>query len=83
MPRLENRLGEEGEGFKIAMTVLDAGRIGIAAQALGISEAAYEASLYSRQEREAFGQPIGEFQGISFQAGGYENPHRGVAPADL
>jgi len=46
---VENRLGEEGEGFKIAMTVLDAGRIGIAAQALGIAEAAYEASLgYAR-----------------------------------
>ncbi|MCI0520122.1 MAG: acyl-CoA dehydrogenase [Chloroflexi bacterium] len=64
---LANRLGEEGDGFKIAMTVLDAGRIGIAAQALGISEAAYEASLdYSRQ-REAFGQKIGDFQGISFK----------------
>lgn len=60
------RLGEEGEGFKIAMTVLDAGRIGIAAQALGIAEAAYEASLQYAREREAFGKPIGEFQGISF-----------------
>ena len=64
---VENRLGEEGEGFKIAMTVLDAGRIGIAAQALGIAEAAYEASLQYAREREAFGQKIGEFQGISFQ----------------
>jgi alkylation response protein AidB-like acyl-CoA dehydrogenase len=64
---LENRLGEEGEGFKIAMTVLDAGRIGIAAQALGIAEAAYEASLFYSKEREAFGQKIGEFQGISFK----------------
>jgi alkylation response protein AidB-like acyl-CoA dehydrogenase len=63
----ENRLGEEGEGFKIAMTVLDAGRIGIATQALGISEAAYEASVAYAQEREAFGQRIGEFQGISFK----------------
>jgi alkylation response protein AidB-like acyl-CoA dehydrogenase len=62
----ENRLGEEGEGFKIAMTVLDAGRIGIAAQALGIAEAAYEASLQYARQREAFGKPIGEFQGISF-----------------
>jgi alkylation response protein AidB-like acyl-CoA dehydrogenase len=60
------RLGEEGEGFKIAMTVLDAGRIGIASQALGIAEAAYEASVAYSQEREAFGQKIGEFQGISF-----------------
>ena len=63
----ENRVGEEGEGFKIAMTVLDAGRIGIASQALGIAEAAYEASVTYGREREAFGQKIGEFQGISFK----------------
>lgn len=64
---IDDRLGEEGEGFKIAMTVLDAGRIGIAAQALGIAQAAYEASLQYAREREAFGQKIGEFQGIGFQ----------------
>ena len=64
---VENRLGKEGEGFKIAMTVLDAGRIGIAAQALGIAEAAYEASRQYATEREAFGQKIGEFEGISFK----------------
>lgn len=64
---VENRLGEEGEGFKIAMAVLDAGRIGIAAQALGIAEAAYEASVQFVAEREAFGHKIGEFQGISFK----------------
>ncbi len=64
---VENRLGEEGEGFKIAMTVLDAGRIGIASQALGIAEAAYEASLSYAREREAFGQKIGQFQGIAFK----------------
>ncbi len=64
---VENRLGAEGDGFKIAMAVLDAGRIGIAAQALGISEAAYEASLVYAREREAFGQKIGEFEGISFK----------------
>jgi alkylation response protein AidB-like acyl-CoA dehydrogenase len=64
---VENRLGEEGEGFKIAMTVLDAGRIGIAAQALGIAEAAYEASVDYAREREAFGKKIGQFQGVSFQ----------------
>jgi alkylation response protein AidB-like acyl-CoA dehydrogenase len=64
---VEYRLGEEGEGFKIAMAVLDAGRIGIAAQSLGIAEAAYEASLSYAREREAFGQKIGEFQGISFK----------------
>ena len=64
---LENRLGEEGEGFKIAMTVLDVGRIGVATQALGISGAAYEASLNYAKEREAFDKKIGEFQGISFK----------------
>jgi len=61
------RLGAEGEGFKIAMTVLDAGRIGIAAQALGIAEAAYEASLEYARQREAFGKPIGKFQGVGFK----------------
>ena len=55
-------LGEPGQGFKIAMTVLDAGRIGIAAQALGVAEAAYEASLVYAREREAFGGPIGSLQ---------------------
>ncbi|MEW5989652.1 MAG: acyl-CoA dehydrogenase family protein [Chloroflexota bacterium] len=59
-----NRLGAEGEGFKIAMTVLDAGRIGIASQAVGIAEAALEASVRYAQEREAFGQKIGQFQMI-------------------
>jgi alkylation response protein AidB-like acyl-CoA dehydrogenase len=62
-----NRLGEEGAGFKIAMTVLDVGRIGIGAQALGIAEAAYEASVSYAKEREAFGQKIGEFQGTGFK----------------
>jgi alkylation response protein AidB-like acyl-CoA dehydrogenase len=61
------RLGEEGEGFKIAMAVLDSGRIGIAAQALGIAEAAFDASVNYASEREAFGKKIGEFQGIGFQ----------------
>lgn len=61
---VENRLGKEGEGFKIAMTVLDAGRIGIASQALGIAEAAFEASIAYAREREAFGQKIGQFQMI-------------------
>jgi len=62
-----NRLGQEGEGFKIAMAGLDAGRIGVASQALGLSEAAYEASLVYARERQAFGQAIGQFQGISFK----------------
>jgi alkylation response protein AidB-like acyl-CoA dehydrogenase len=61
---VEARLGQEGEGFKIAMAVLDAGRIGIAAQALGIAEAAYEASVEYAREREAFGRKIGQFQMI-------------------
>lgn len=64
---VENRLGEEGQGFKIAMTVLDVGRIGIGAQALGIAGASYEASLAYAREREAFGQKIGQFQGVSFK----------------
>ncbi len=61
---VSNVLGQPGEGFKIAMAVLDAGRIGIAAQALGIAEAAYEASVSYAREREAFGGPIGSFQMI-------------------
>ena len=55
-------LGAEGEGFKIAMGVLDAGRIGIASQAIGIARAAYEATLGYVKERKAFGAPIGTFQ---------------------
>ena len=61
---VENRLGQEGEGFKIALAVLDAGRIGIATQALGIAVAAYEASVEYARERRAFGQAIGQFQMI-------------------
>lgn len=61
---VENVLGEPGMGFKIAMTALDAGRIGIASQSVGIAEAAYEASLVFAREREAFGHRIGEFQMI-------------------
>jgi butyryl-CoA dehydrogenase len=61
-----NRLGEEGEGFKIAMTDLDAGRISVAAQALGIAEAAYEAALEYAKTREQFGRPIAKFQGIQW-----------------
>jgi butyryl-CoA dehydrogenase len=60
------RLGEEGQGFKIAMTTLNAGRIGIAAQALGIAQGAYEAALEYAKLREQFGQPIIEFEGVGF-----------------
>jgi alkylation response protein AidB-like acyl-CoA dehydrogenase len=58
----ENLLGEEGKGFSIAMGVLDAGRIGIASQAVGIARAAYEATLQWSRDRKAFGAPIGTFQ---------------------
>jgi alkylation response protein AidB-like acyl-CoA dehydrogenase len=60
----EWRLGDEGQGFKIALGVLDAGRIGIAAQAVGIATAAYQASCLYTQERQAFGRQIGSFQMI-------------------
>jgi alkylation response protein AidB-like acyl-CoA dehydrogenase len=60
----EDRISAEGDGFKIAMSILDAGRIGIAAQAVGIARAAYEASVHYVRERHAFGAPIGSFQMI-------------------
>jgi len=60
------RLGKEGLGFKVALSILDAGRIGIAAQAVGIAEAAYEAARDYAKEREQFGQPIAEFQAIQW-----------------
>jgi alkylation response protein AidB-like acyl-CoA dehydrogenase len=61
-----HRLGEEGQGFKIALAILDAGRIGIAAQAVGIAEAAFEAARDYAKERVQFGQPIANFQGIQW-----------------
>lgn len=61
-----SRLDEEGSGFKIAMTILDKGRIGIASQAIGIAEAAYEASVAYANDRYAFGKQIGRFQAIQF-----------------
>lgn len=63
---VENRLGAEGQGFKVAMALLDGGRIGIGAQALGIAEAALEAALAYSAQREQFKQPIGSFQAIQF-----------------
>lgn len=63
----DHQLGAEGMGFKIALSILDAGRIGIAAQANGIALAAYEAALKYAKERHAFGQPIAEFQAIQFK----------------
>ena len=61
-----NRIGEEGEGFKIAMRVLDHSRPGIAAQALGIAEGALDLARRYARERHQFGRPIAEFQGIQF-----------------
>jgi alkylation response protein AidB-like acyl-CoA dehydrogenase len=61
---VENRLGNEGEGFLIAMTALDGGRIGIAAQSVGVAQAAFDAAVQYAQEREQFGQPISKFQGL-------------------
>jgi butyryl-CoA dehydrogenase len=61
-----NRLGEEGQGFKISMTVLDAGRIGVAAQAVGIAQAAYESAVEYSKQRIQFGQPISQFQAIQW-----------------
>jgi butyryl-CoA dehydrogenase len=63
----ENLLGNEGEGFKIAMGTLDGGRIGIAAQAIGIASAALEESLAYSRSREAFGRPIADFQAIQWK----------------
>ena len=62
----ENRLGAEGEGFRETMQVLNASRIGIAAQAVGIAQAAYESAVGYAKQRKAFGQPIAEFQGIQW-----------------
>src|SRR5262249_59314044 len=61
-----NRIGNEGEGYKVALSTLDGGRIGIAAQAVGIAQGAFEAALAYSQERQAFGHPISQFQAIQF-----------------
>lgn len=63
----ENRIGEDGFGFKFAMKVLSGGRIGIAAQALGIAAGAYELAVKYAKEREAFGKPIGQHQAVAFK----------------
>ncbi|MDX2498380.1 MAG: acyl-CoA dehydrogenase [Desulfobacterales bacterium] len=60
----ENRLGNEGDGFKIAMKALDGGRIGIAAQSVGVAQAAFDAAVKYAKKREQFGQPISKFQGL-------------------
>jgi len=61
-----NRIGNEGEGYKVALSTLDGGRIGIAAQATGITQGAFEAALAWSQQRMAFGHPISQFQAIQF-----------------
>jgi butyryl-CoA dehydrogenase len=61
-----NRIGNEGEGYKVALSTLDGGRIGIAAQATGIAQGAFEAALTYSKERLAFGRPISQFQAIQF-----------------
>jgi len=61
-----NRVGNEGEGYKIALSTLDGGRIGIASQATGIAQGAFEAALSYAQQRQAFGHPIADFQAIQF-----------------
>jgi alkylation response protein AidB-like acyl-CoA dehydrogenase len=64
---LENRIGAEGFGFTFAMETLNGGRIGIAAQALGIASGAYELALAYSKERKAFGKPISQHQAIQFK----------------
>jgi butyryl-CoA dehydrogenase len=61
-----NRIGEEGQGYKIALSMLDGGRVGIGSQATGIAQGAYEAALAYAKERQAFGHPIAQFQAIQF-----------------
>tara|TARA_Y100000748_G_scaffold75956_1_gene62612 strand:+ start:269 stop:1408 length:1140 start_codon:yes stop_codon:yes gene_type:complete len=63
----ENLIGNEGDGFKIALETLDGGRIGIASQALGIAKASLDASISYSKDREQFGKPISSFQGVQFK----------------
>jgi len=64
---LDNMLGKPGEGFKIAMTCLDSGRIGIAAQSIGVAQACLDESIAYMHEREAFGHPLSDFQGLRWK----------------
>jgi len=63
----ENLLGQEGQGFKVAMKTLDGGRIGIASQALGIAQGALDAAIAYTRDREQFNKPVASFQGVQFQ----------------
>src|SRR5205807_633388 len=73
----QSRIGEEGQGFKIAMTAIDGGRIGIAAQAVGIATGAYERSVAYARERKAFGVIIGEHQMVQWILADMAEPERG------
>ena len=64
---MQNRIGKEGEGFKIALATLDGGRIGIASQALGIAQASLNHSISYSKERQQFGKPIASNQAIQFK----------------
>ena len=64
---VENRLGAEGDGFRIALSALDAGRIGVGAQSLGVMTAAFEEAVKYAQQRQAFGQPLAKIQAIQFK----------------
>jgi hypothetical protein len=75
---VNQRLGAEGEGFKIAMTMLDAGRIGVAAQALGVMVAAFEEAIRYAQQRHAFGQPLSRIQAVQFKLAEMERRIQGA-----
>ena len=64
---MENLLGNEGDGFKLAMTALDSGRIGIAAQSVGVAQAAFDAAVKYAKSREQFGRKISKFQGLRWR----------------
>ena len=63
----ENRIGEEGEGYKIALSALEGGRVGIAAQSIGMARSAFESALAYAKQRESFGKPIFEHQAVGFR----------------
>ena len=63
----ENRIGEEGEGYRIALSSLETGRIGIAAQAVGMAQAAFDAALSYARERQSFGKAIFDHQAVQFR----------------
>ena len=70
---VENRLGEEGQGYRIALSNLEGGRIGIAAQSIGMARAAIEIALAYAQERKSFGKRIIEHQAVAFRLGRHGN----------